>query len=184
MGFAKMRKALCRKTLDMRAATRRRCAFALACLVTCVFRTVTASDLCGTTILDDLTLDHDLTCTGNGLSVGADGIRIDLNSHTITGSGIGVGISVFGRTNIWIVGGTGKNFEAGVRVNSSTDVVVKGNALRENSDGVDCQAGCVGNTIKENAFWDNRTRGIMLRSNSIDNVVKENTFTRSEEHTS
>ena len=45
---------------------------------------VSASDLCGSTIVTDLILDQDLTCTGNGLTVGADGIKINLNGHTIT----------------------------------------------------------------------------------------------------
>lgn len=158
------------------SATRRRLACLLACLPTLFVPAVTADDLCGATIGENLKLDRDLTCAGIGLIVGADGIKIDLNGHTITGSGIDAGISVTGRTNISIVGGTVRNFTAGVRVNNSTDIVVKGNNLRENADGVDCQAGCVGNTIKENEFWDNRARGIMLRGNSRDNVVKENTF--------
>jgi para-nitrobenzyl esterase len=136
-----------------------------------------SNDLCGMTVLSNLKLDHDLTCAGNGLIVGADRITLDLNGHTITGAGSGVGIGVTGRVNVSIVGGTVRNFEAGVRVNGSTGIEVKGTGFRENSDGVDCQAGCAGNTIKENQFRDNRTRGIMLRSNSVDNVIKENTFT-------
>ena len=178
MGFGAMQEVQRRKGCSCPDADmRRRCAFVLAALVTCAVPSATANDLCGATILANVKLDQDLTCAGDGLIVGADGIRLDLNGHTITGAGIGIGISVFGRTNVSIVGGTVKNFEAGVRVNTSTDIVIKGNELRENSDGVDCQSGCVGNTIKENAFWDNSTRGIMLRSNSRDNVVKENTFT-------
>ena len=136
-----------------------------------------ANDLCGVTIGANLKLDHDLTCAGTGLIAGADGITLDLSGHTITGSGAGVGISVFGRAHVSVVGGTVRNFEAGVRVNNSTDIVVKGSELRENSDGVDCQAFCVGNTIKDNEFRDNGARGIMLRSNSRENVVKGNTFT-------
>jgi parallel beta-helix repeat protein len=178
MGFGATKKATGRKeNAGMRAATRRRCAFVLACLVTGAAPAATANDLCGATILEDLKLDHDLTCTGDGLIVGADGIKVDLNGHTIAGSGIGIGISVFDRTDVSIVGGTVKNFVAGVRVNNSTDVVVKGNEFQENSDGVDCQAFCVGNTIKDNVFRDSTTRGIMLRSNSRDNDIKNNSFT-------
>jgi parallel beta-helix repeat protein len=64
-----------------------------------------------------------------------------------------------------------------MRVNNSSDILIKGNEFRQNVDGVDCQAGCVGNTIKENGYRDNSARGIMLRGFSIDNVVKENTLT-------
>ena len=70
------------------------------------------------TVRSNLKLDHDLTCAGNGLIVGADRIKLDLNGHTITGSGSGVGIGVTGRSHVSIVGGTVRNFEAGVRVNS------------------------------------------------------------------
>ncbi len=165
-----------KETRGVHPATRRRLGLLLVCLPILFVPAAAADDLCGATIIANLELDHDLTCVGNGITVGADGIKVDLNGHTIMGSGSGVGIGVTGRTSISIVGGTVRNFEAGVRVNSSTDIVVKGNEFRENSDGVDCQAGCVDNTIKENEFWDNRARGIMLRINSIDNVIKENTF--------
>jgi len=155
--------------------TRRWLAFVLACLPT-VFVPVAADDLCGATILQDLKLDHDLTCIGDGLIVGADGTKIDLNGFSITGSGSGAGIAVTGRTDISIAGGTIRNFAVAVRVNTSTDVVIKHNEIVENPEGVDCQAGCVGNTIKDNVFRDSITRGIMLRSNSRDNDIKNNTF--------
>jgi len=44
-----------------------------------------SSDLCGKTIVADLKLDHDLVCPGSGITVGANGIEIDLNGHSITG---------------------------------------------------------------------------------------------------
>jgi parallel beta-helix repeat protein len=136
------------------------------------------SDLCGTTIATDLELDHDLVCPGSGLTVVADGIRLDLNGHTIAGSGSGIGISVVGRTDVSIVGGVIRGFDFGVLVASSSDVVIKHNEISDNDmDGVDCQAGCTGTTIKENSFRDNGARGVMLRSASSDNEIKENTFT-------
>jgi parallel beta-helix repeat protein len=167
------------KNSTPRHSTRRRSlAFLLACLPAIVGPAAAADDLCGAAIVEDLKLDQDLTCAGNGLVVGADSIKIDLNGHAIAGSGSGVGIGVTGRTNISIVGGTVSGFEAGVRVRESTDIVVKHVEFRENGDGVDLQRGSRGNTVKENAFLDNSVRGIMLRSLSIDNVVKENTFKR------
>ena len=160
----------------VRAGTRRWGACVLACLMTSVVPAVTTSDLCGATILDDLKLDHDLSCTGDGLIVGADGIRIDLNGYTLSGSGVGAGVVVTGRTNISISGGTVGNFAVGVRVNTSTDVVIKQNEFVANPEGIDLQSGSVGNTIKNNAFRDSITRAIMLRSNSSENDIKNNTF--------
>jgi len=161
----------------LNAVTRLRLAVLLACLPALFVPSMAAGDLCGATIVSNLQLDHDLTCAGDGLIVGADGIKIDLGGYTITGSGSGVGVGVTGRTNVTIAGGTIRNFFAGVRVNNSSDIVVKGNEFQQNVDGVDCQAGCVGSTIEENAFRDNRSRGIMLRGSSVDNAVTENTFT-------
>jgi parallel beta-helix repeat protein len=142
---------------------------------------VVADDLCGATIVSNLKLDSDLTCAANGLIVGADGIRVNLNGHTLTGAatapGSGVGISVVGRNNVSIVGGTIKNFDAGVRVGNATGLVVKESALVENGDGIDFQQGSSGNVVKENEFSNNRTRGIMLRGGVTENVIKENTFT-------
>ena len=43
---------------------------------------------CGDTITADTTLDRDLTdCPSNGIVIGADGITLDLNGHTISGDG-------------------------------------------------------------------------------------------------
>ena len=154
-----------------------RLAILLGCLPALVVPTMAEGDLCGATIVWNLKLDHDLTCLGDGLIVGADGIKIDLAGYTITGSGSGAAVVVTGRTNVTIAGGTVRNFAAGVFVSDSSDIVIKGNEFRQNVDGIDCQAGCVGNTIKENEFGDNTARGIMLRGSSVDNVVKENTFT-------
>jgi parallel beta-helix repeat protein len=159
------------------ARTRRGGAFMLACLVTYAVPAAKTDDLCGATILDDLKLDHDLSCTGDGLIVGADGIRIDLNGYTLGGSGVGAGVVVTGRKNVSISGGTVWNFAVGVRVNTTTDVVIKQNDFVANPEGIDLQSGSVGNTIKNNAFRDSITRGIMLRSNSRENDIKNNTFT-------
>jgi parallel beta-helix repeat protein len=147
-------------------------------LAICGAPTVAASDLCGTTIGTNLELDHDLICSGNGLIVGADGIEIDLNGHTLSGAGSGVGVSVIGRARFVIRGGTVQNFTTGILVVNSSGVVIRDNHLIANGDGVDFQAGSVGNAIRENHFQDHRTRAIMLRAGTSGNTIKENTFTR------
>lgn len=146
--------------------------------VTAAAPPATTSDLCGTTILADLTLDHDLTCTGTALVAGADGIWINLAGHTITGPGSSAGVLIVGRRGVWVTGGQITNFTAGVQINNSSGVVIKHMTFSGNGEGVDLQAGARGTTIKENAFYDNRARGVMMRANSVDNVVKENSFAR------
>ncbi len=135
-----------------------------------------ASDLCGVTIIENLKLDHDLACTGNGLIVGADGLTLDLNGRTIAGSGTGVGINVTGRTGVSILGGTIRSFGAGVLTNTSSDVVIKHNQFEANVDGVDLQAGSQGATITHNSFQSSSSRGIMIRGASTGHVIRENTF--------
>jgi para-nitrobenzyl esterase len=136
-----------------------------------------SNDLCGANISGNLQLDHDLGCAGNGLNVVADHIKVDLNGHTITGSGAGAGINVTGRTDVSIFGGTIRNFAAGILTNTSTGIVIKRNELVDNVDGIDLQAGSRGNTIAHNRFAANRSRGIMIRGMSTDHMIRKNTFT-------
>jgi parallel beta-helix repeat protein len=154
----------------------RQLGWTLACLPILLLSVGAADDLCGATIVANLKLDHDLTCPAGGLTAGADAITINLNGHTITGAGSGVGIDLAGRTGVRISNGTITNFTVGIRITASSDVVVKGVEFNENNDGVDCMAGCIGNTIKENQFRNHGARGIMLRSGSMNNNVRENSF--------
>jgi hypothetical protein len=43
---------------------------------------------CGDVILEDTTLTRDLECDGDGLQIGADGVTLDLNGHTIRQVGV------------------------------------------------------------------------------------------------
>jgi parallel beta-helix repeat protein len=103
-----------------------------------------SSDLCGKTIVADLKLDHDLVCPGSGITVGANGIEIDLNGHSITGPSRGPplrGITVIGRVDIEIEGpGIVTNFRTGILIMNSVKVEVErvtvaGNGLRPFGDG-------------------------------------------------
>jgi parallel beta-helix repeat protein len=132
--------------------------------------------LCGATIMADLKLDHDVACVGNGLIAGADGIRIDLNGYTLAGSGVGVGITISGRHDVTVSGGTIANFATGIRTVAATDVDVKHIEFAGNPEGIDFQAGSVNNSVKENLFRDSSIRGIMLRTDARENDIKSNTF--------
>lgn len=142
---------------------------------------MTASDLCGTTILADLKLDEDLSCTGDGLIVGADGIKIDLNGHTIAGSGSGIGVTLRSRHDVVVHGGTITDFVTGIFISNSTGIAVKENRLTRNREAVFLIASS-GNVVKANVAWQNQLRGIMIRPNasgviSTQNLVIENTLT-------
>lgn len=154
-------------------------AFALTSLLSVGVTNAAANDLCGATVAGNLMLDHDLTCAGDGLIVGADGIRIDLNGHSITGSGAGIGVSASGRTGVVITGGTIQNFTIGVQLAASTGVTIKEIRVTGNRDGI-FLIGSSGNIIKENTAWQNSRVGVMLRPgavrNSTQNLVTENTL--------
>jgi len=149
----------------------------VALLVTPTPTTAVEAVSCGATVLASLRLEDDLTCAGGGLVAGADGIEIDLNGHSITGSGSGIGIHVSDRTGVSIRGGTIANFTTGVQVQNSTQLSITGNTFANNGDGVDMMAGSTNTTIKENWFAGSRTRAVMLRTSTSHNVVKENRFT-------
>jgi len=75
---------------------------------------------CGDRITRDVRLDANLeNCPGNGLTVAADGITIDLGGHVVDGSGRGIGISNGfwgdGHRDVTIRNGKVRGFRIGVR---------------------------------------------------------------------
>lgn len=125
---------------------------------------------CGQVITTDTTLDSDVgPCNGtDGIVVGADGITLDLNGHSVLGDPnldgeSAVGIVMQSRESVTVTsskdGGTVRDFDAGVtitqgsRANTVRDLIVRDN---------------IGNiTISD--FGD----GIVI-FNSSDNVIKNN----------
>jgi hypothetical protein len=80
------------------------------CLLALVAPTVAAAQVsCGQVVTQSATLDADLVCSGSsGLVIGADGITIDLNGHTISGSLTigGVGIDLADHDMVTVRNGT------------------------------------------------------------------------------
>jgi parallel beta-helix repeat protein len=144
--------------------------------------TVSTDAACGASIVESLRLEEDLTCVGDGLIVNADGVKINLNGHTISGNGTGNGITVRNRTDVSIFGGgTIRGFLTGVFVATSRGVEIKDSEFTANREGVFLN-GASGNTVKNNVVWQNTLRGIMLRPTmsgviSTDNVVNDNVLT-------
>jgi parallel beta-helix repeat protein len=104
---------------------------------------------------------------------------VDLNGHTIGGSGLGNGISVRGRRGVVVTGGTIHSFVTGVFVGGgSSGIVIKDNRVTRNREAVFLN-GASANTVKENVAWQNQLRGIMIRPSltgvqSTQNLVIEN----------
>jgi parallel beta-helix repeat protein len=87
---------------------------------------------CGDVITQDTKLESDLTdCPGNGIVIGADNIRLDLNGHTIDGDGV-LGCPDFytcdfgidntaGHDGVTIEGGSIREFATAIFVLSGAD---------------------------------------------------------------
>ena len=77
---------------------------------------------CGRTITKTTKLTADLgPCPGNGIVIGADNIKLDLNGHKVYGfagpfDGTAAGIGLTGRTGVVVSGGEVSDFDAGVMI--------------------------------------------------------------------
>ncbi len=91
---------------------------------------------CGEVITEHTVLANDVgPCPDNGIVVGADRIRLDLNGHRVFGTpdaGDGAGVLLRQRTGVHVTGGTVSNFDAGVAIvggsgNKVTDITARDN---------------------------------------------------------
>ena len=69
---------------------------------------------CGDVIATDTTLIADLTCPSDALVIGATGVTLDLAGHTLSGQGVGIGVSSLSSFVITIENGSIQGFGAGV----------------------------------------------------------------------
>lgn len=72
---------------------------------------------CGDTVTQSTKLDHDLTdCPGDGIVIGADGITLDLNGHTIDGVSVEdtAGVRDEGHRGVTVANGKVREFGDGV----------------------------------------------------------------------
>jgi parallel beta-helix repeat protein len=133
---------------------------------------------CGDVITSDFKLMHDLgPCLGDGLIAGASGILIDLNGHTITGDGIGLGGGVRIQSphgDVEVRNGTLTKFNEGVVLAGTSNNHLWGLALVENNRGVDLAGFNTDNLIEKNEARDNAGDGIRVDS-SNGNIVQKNT---------
>jgi Right handed beta helix region len=112
---------------------------------------VTNDPHCGETIMQSTALTSDIgPCPGDGLVIGADNVTLDLNGHSIEGSGGGVGVSVGGdltaRTGVTVRNGTIAQFDQGVLLGGNPTAPSSGNSavlltLIDDQSGVRAQYG-------------------------------------------
>jgi parallel beta-helix repeat protein len=124
---------------------------------------------CGQTITANTTVSNDLTdCPGSGLEIGANNIVLNLNGHTIDGTGSFAGVLNSGFDGVTIQNGTLTEFADGVLVwadananklltlrshdNSTTGIYISGN-----SDNA---------LVSGNSVYSNGTAGILVQSSA------------------
>ena len=78
---------------------------------------------CGQTIYQDTVLDSDLICPYDGIIMGANGITLDCNGHSISGTGNsnGVGVYLSGRNNNVIENCNIQDFYRGIYLSSGSN---------------------------------------------------------------
>ena len=77
---------------------------------------------CGEVVTKSIVLGHDLACTGDGLTIGADGVTIDLNHHSVSGPDTAAGIRTAGHDGVTVRRGALHGF--GLDISESSDVTV------------------------------------------------------------
>lgn len=96
---------------------------------------------CGAVITANVTLAADVgPCTGDGIRVAADGVKVNLNGFTINGRNSRnetttdqIGVRLTGVRNVVVQGpGVVKNFDAGVAIDGGQANTVKGLTVRNN----------------------------------------------------
>lgn len=137
---------------------------------------------CGDVLTHGITLFYDLLNCEDGLIVGADGITIDCNGHTISGRGSEnghEGIAVFNWvSNITIKNCKIKNFRDGIAIINSYNNVIFNNEIFNSENGVFLHKPSH-NLLKNNKIHNNEY-GILLENNyfpwgdGINNTLTDN----------
>jgi parallel beta-helix repeat protein len=155
---------------------------------------------CGQVVKTSVKLSSNLACSSDGLLVGADGITIDLNGHSITGPGPDkskIGVSLATSSGVTIQGpGTIDGFQAGVLdtggqgdsinkvifqnnqiavfATGAKDTSISNNMMFDNDIGFASHSS-TGTDINLNIMNGNKLAGITM-VNSPDNKIDTNTI--------
>lgn len=162
---------------------------AVAALLLCsTLAAQTASELkCGTIVTATLTLTADLNCpslaasgpNSFALMVVGNGVQVNLNGHSISGSGTGIGVMIPGADDVSILDGEVRGFTIGVMVSSGqngdrayspqlTGLRLTGNAIGAYLDGARF------GEISNSEISQNTSMGIVLFNATSYTVVSHN----------
>jgi hypothetical protein len=153
---------------------------ALVCSSVVLAHGADASSLCGSTITTNKKLHHNVHCSASGITIGADGIVLNLNGFTLSGTQAASSVGVFstGHSAFTIKNGTVSHFENGIVLdNSSTVTVSRVHANRNGRNGIVIQGGSSGVTVKRSTAAHNITDGFDI-TDSPNNEIMNSTASR------
>lgn len=140
---------------------------------------------CGDVLTTDTVLTSDLVCgpDSDGLVIGADGIRLDLGGHTISGPGAYAtpyaAVRSAQHTGVRIEKGRLTGFQAGVVLDESTSSVLTRLSVYGDDQGINL-AGGSGHLVTRNHVYANGRDAIRLGLSAHNrirgNLVNDNTF--------
>lgn len=124
-------------------------------------------------------LTQDITVSGGCFEIAADNITLDLNGHTIYGSGSGTGISVIAYNDIVIANGRVENFQNGIELINSFNTVIHDVTVEDctgmGGSGIYINSG--GFHYLENVVTNSNLEGIILENtsnNDFNNITANN----------
>ncbi len=129
---------------------------------------------CGDTVTSNVMLSSNLTCTGSGLTVGANNINIDCAGNTLSGSGTGNGIYASGRNNVTIANCSVRNFWYGIYLESSNNNTITNSTVYSNIRGIWLVLSTNNILINNTAYNQTVNNGIELSSSSNNNTLANN----------
>ena len=142
-----------------------------------------AQPSCGDTLTKNTKLRGDLVnCPGDGIVIGADNIKLDLDGHKIDGQGSGIGIAnLDGHDGVKIEDGTVQEFSTGIKLTGAAGSKVRKLKVRgNNGDGIALE-GSADNRIEGNKSTANQSDGITLYQ-SDRNRITENSLSGNDAH--
>lgn len=159
-----------------------------ATLATTTPADATPGPACGAVITTHITLHHDLTdCSGTGLVIGADGVTVDLNGHTITedaqaapcpeGDICSIGVDDSGSfDDVTITGGTIRGFTVGVLAEDAHRTAIRDSTFAGNGLTAVVLGGVKGADLERNTVTASggyamilaAVTGVQVRRNALD----------------
>jgi len=133
---------------------------------------------CGDRLTGSVELTEDMTCAGDGLTIGGNDVIIDCNGHKLTGTGAGTGITIEDYSEIAVTRCTISNFDTGIQTGVTTGSDGSGISNNKISD---CGTGIKIIHSSTSAISDNEIKGSSLygiyADSSNNNQFYSNTIT-------